>query len=94
MHKTLRLCIHLACIAGLLAMFLLSGDKYDVLYAMDPSIPPGSIEGGGSGRVVTVAIFLAIVLLQIFAMAKATRMRERWLPAVLMLSGALLLVFA
>lgn len=86
MHKTLRLCIHLACIAGLLAMFMLSGDKYDVLYAMDPSIPPGSIEGGGSGRMVAVAIFLA--------MAKAARMRERWLPAVLMLSGVLLLVFA
>jgi len=55
MRKTLRLCIHLACIAGLLAMFL---------------------------------------LLEAFAMAKATRMRERWLPAVLMPSGALLLVFA
>ncbi|AVS66520.1 hypothetical protein C8245_13295 [Paracidovorax avenae] len=94
MHKTLRLCIHLVCIAGLLAMFLLSGDKYDVLYAMDPSIPPGSIEGGSRGRVVVVAVFIAIVLLEAFAMAKATRMRERWLPAVLMLSGALLLVFA
>ncbi|MFD1840559.1 hypothetical protein [Paracidovorax cattleyae] len=52
MHKTLRLCIHLACIAGL----------------------------------------PAIVLLQAFAVVKATRRRERWLPAVLMLSGALLLV--
>lgn len=94
MHKTLRLCIHLACIVGLLAMFLLSGDKYDVLYAMDPSITPGSIEGSGNGRLVSIAIFVAILLGQSFAIARATCMRERWLPSVLVLSGALLLALA
>ncbi|WCM94511.1 hypothetical protein M5C99_07340 [Acidovorax sp. NCPPB 2350] len=95
MHRYLRFCIHMACVVGLLAMFLVSGDKYELLYEMDPSIPPDSIEGGAAGgRMVAVAIFLAILLVQAFVMARASRMRQRVFPAALVLAGALLLIAA
>ncbi|MDA8521877.1 hypothetical protein [Acidovorax sp. NCPPB 4044] len=95
MHRYLRLCIHIACAAGLLAMFLVSGDKYDVLYAMDPSLPAGSIEGGASGgRMVAAGLFVAIVLAQALVAVKASRGRQRVVPVVLVLAAALLLFVA
>ncbi len=89
MARLSRLFLSTTAILAISGILLLSGDRYDWMPGLDPSIDPSGIETDGS-RALVRSVLLAAALAASAIMAFITKARtrgERLLPLVLSLAA-------
>ncbi|GKS88752.1 hypothetical protein LL962_05225 [Xanthomonas sp. NCPPB 1067] len=94
MKKLIRIVLHAASLLGLMVIAL-TGRKDDLIYEMDPSIPPHAIEHGSGNHVVVAGVVFALVALVQAVLGVRTRSPwERTLSASLIIVGMVLVALS
>jgi hypothetical protein len=93
MNKYWRIGLHATYAVGLLLIIIFSGNKYDWMADVDPSISPGAIEDGSGNRVVFLGVVLTVVVVaQLLVSIKAKKPTERLISGLLVFAAILAFV--
>ncbi len=94
MKKLVRIVLHAASLLGLMVIAL-TGRKDDLIYEMDPSIPPHAIDNGSGDHVVVAGLVFALVALVQAILGVRTRSPwERTFSASLIVLGIVLVALS
>ena len=90
MRKVFRFFCHISYLFFALLAIASPVNKYEWMWEMDPSIPPGAIEGGDEGVLVIAMLLIVMVLIQLVSLIFARKKSERILSGVFILLAVLI----